>query len=348
MRLWLERTLFSHNFLYYLFHNCISYLQWKRVHWKLNTLLDPIHTGTDNTRSAATMRNTKAPQECEPPKVIVYDGSVSVDVLITNSKEGSVLSDVYKCMQIEGTFTNVIHANLYKTEEYQCTPDDKVESSSTDLVISRDGTSVRFGEYEHMTQKGRVVISREASAKFEEDIGDGLGLHYDIEANASVVVYKDKDDPSVSSHGVLVVAPNFIRAQTKLDTPVLSMNRSGYTKIKPDDNGDICNIHVKGSMIIDRYIRLNKCMGEPLGGWFFGQHSGEWFQPPKEMVIPEKQTELGIVERGDLVISRGNASVLVRSDGGVVAAGVVAVLQMPVYFSQLGDKHDSMTVVVFQ
>lgn len=93
------------------------------------------------------MSNTKATQECKPPKVIVYDGSVSVDMLITsmNSKEGLVMSDVYENVTIEGTLTSEIHPNLHKTQAYQCTPDDKMESSSTDLVISRDGTSVRFG-----------------------------------------------------------------------------------------------------------------------------------------------------------------------------------------------------------
>lgn len=156
-----------------------------------------------------------------------------------------------------------------------------------DVVTSRDGTSVCFGEYDHISSKGRVLISRGASVKFGKDIGDGLGLHYDIEANANMVVYTEKDDPGVSSHSVLAVVFNFTLAQDKEDTPVLSMNRSGYTKIKPNDNGDIRNIHVKGSMIIDRYIRLNKCMAGSPGGWFFGQHSDEWFQPPKEMVIPE-------------------------------------------------------------
>lgn len=33
-------------------------------------------------------------------------------------------------------------------------------------------------------------------------------LHYDIEAN-SVVIYTQKADPDVSSHGVVVIAPNF-------------------------------------------------------------------------------------------------------------------------------------------
>lgn len=69
------------------------------------------------------MSNTKATQECNPPKVTVYDGSVSMDVLLTNmnSKEGSVVSEVYENMKIEGTLTNVIDPNLHKTQAYQCT-----------------------------------------------------------------------------------------------------------------------------------------------------------------------------------------------------------------------------------
>lgn len=147
-----------------------------------------------------------------------------------NNKEGSVVSELNENMKIEGSLTNVIHANLHKTQHYQCTPDDQMESSSTDVVISRDGTSVHFREYEHVTSKGRVLISRGVLAKFDEDIGEGLGLHYDTEANGALVVYTDKDDPAVSSHGVLVLAPNFILAQEKEDTEDLTMNRIGYNQ----------------------------------------------------------------------------------------------------------------------
>lgn len=85
-------------------------------------------------------------------------------------------------------------------------------------------------------------------------------------------------------------------------------------------------------------------------GRFFRQHSGEWFQPPKEMVIPEKQPELAIVEPADLVISRGDASVVLRSGGGVVASRTLAVLLMLVSYGRSGDRHDMYTkiVVVFQ
>lgn len=298
------------------------------------------------------MSHTTISYECDQAKRTVYDGSVSMDVVIDNgnNKEGSVVSDRYENMKIEGDFTNVIHPNLRRTQRYQSTPGDQKESSNTDVVISRDGTSVRFGDYEHVTSKGRVFISRGALAKFEQDIGEGLGLHYDTEANGALVVYTDKDDPAVSSHGVLVLAPNFILAQEKEDTEDLTMTRIGYTKIEPDVNGGIRDIHVKGSMIIDLYIRLNKCMSVYPGGWFFGEHSNEWFQPPKEMVIPEKQPDLAIVERADLVISRGDASVVLRSGGGVVASGTVAVLLMPVSYGRSGDRHDIHTkiVVVFQ
>jgi hypothetical protein len=275
-----------------------------------------------------------------------------MDVLVdnANNKEGSVVSHLYENMKIEGDFTNVIHSSLRRTQRYQSTPDDQMESSKNDVVISRDGTSVRFGDYEHVTSKGRVLISRGTLAKFDKDIGEGLGLHYDTEANGALVVYTDKDDPAVSSHGVLVMAPNFILAQEKEDPEELPMNRTGYIKIEPDVNGSIRNIHVKGSMIVDHYIRLNKCTSVYPGGWFFGKHSGEWFQPPKEMVIPEKQPDLAIVERADLVISRGDASVVLRSGGGVVASGTVAVFLMPVSYRPSGDRHDIHTkiVVVFQ
>lgn len=194
-----------------------------------------------------------------------------------------------------------------------------------------------------MISKGTVIMSKGASTKFYEDIGTGLGLYYDMGAHASVVVYTEKDDPVVSSHGILVMAPNFTLAQDEKYTP--GQNRIGYIKIKPNDNGEVRDIHVKGSMIIDHYIFLYECMADLLGGWFFGQHSDEWFQPPKEMVIPEKQTELGIVEPGDLVISRGNTSVLFRANGGVVAAGYVTVLLIPV--RRAGDEH-IRSVVVFQ
>lgn len=194
-------------------------------------------------------------------------------VLITNTDEKcSVVTVVYDNLKVDGSLTLVIHPNLHKRHAYQCTPDDKIESSNTDLVISRDSTSVRFGEYDNMRSKGRVVISDKASVAFNEDIGDGLGLLYDIKDNAGVVIVNTaKDDLGVGSHGVLVLAPNFTLAQDKEYTPVLSMNRSGYTKITPDDNGGVCNIHVKSSMIINHCVHLDKV--DPLGGWFFGHHS---------------------------------------------------------------------------
>lgn len=297
------------------------------------------------------MSHTSISSECDQAKRTVYDGSVFMDVLVDNAnKEGSVVSHLYENMKIEGDFTNVIHPNLRRTQHYQSTPDDQMESSKNDVVISRDGTSVRFGDYEHVTSKGRVLISRGTLAKFDKDIGEGLGLHYDTEANGALVVYTDKDDPAVSSHGVLVMAPNFILAQEKEEPEDPPMNRIGYTKIEPDVDGSIRNIHVKGSMIVDHYIRLDKCMSVYPGGWFFGEHSGEWFQPPKEMVIPEKQPDLAIVERADLVISRGDASVVLRSGGGVVASGNVAVFLMPVSYRPSGDRRDIHTkiVVVFQ
>lgn len=298
------------------------------------------------------MTDTTTSHECDPAKRTVYDGSVFMAVRLgtIDNEKGSVVSEVYENMKIEGDFTNVIHANLHKRQPYQSTPDDQMESSSTDLVISRDGTSVRFGEYEHVTSKGRVLISKGDLATFDKAIGGGLGFHYDTEANGALVVYTEKDDPSVGSHGVLVLAPNFILPEEKEDTEELTMNRIGYTKIEPDVDGGIRNIHVKGSIIIDRYIHLKKYMAVSPGGWFFGQHSGEWFQPPKEMVINEKQPELAIAEPADLVISRGDASVLLRPGGDVVSSGTVAVLLIPVTCGRSGDRHDIQTkiVVVFQ
>lgn len=70
-----------------------------------------------------------------------------MDVWITNKTEDLPVSLIYKGVTIgrhvtiEGSLTNKIHPNLHKTKAYQCTPDDKMESSSTDLVVSRDGTS---------------------------------------------------------------------------------------------------------------------------------------------------------------------------------------------------------------
>lgn len=291
------------------------------------------------------MSNAEALEECEPAKVTVYDGSVSVDRMLINNKDGLIVSHVYENMTVEGSLTYNIHPNLHKREAYQCTPDGVTESSCTDLVISRFKSSVRFGESDQMASKGTVIFSRGASPQFDEDINDGLGIHFDMEANNCVVVYTNKDDPSITSHGVWVLAPNFTPAQDKEFTPVTSVDRSGYTKIKPDDDGNIRNIHVKGSMIIDKYIILSNDLAEPLGGWFFGEHSHLWFQPSKEMVIPEKQHELGIAEADDLVISRGNASVVVRSNGGLVTAGAVAVLQPSLYSR---DRSETRTIVIFQ
>lgn len=291
------------------------------------------------------MSNAEALEECEPAEVTVYDGSVYLDRLMINNEDGSFVSHVYDNLTVDGIITYNIHPNLHKREAYQCTPDGVTESSCTDLVISRLESSVRFGESDHTASMGTVIFSRGLLPQFDEDINDGLGIHFDMEDNNCVVVYTNKDDPSVASHGVWVMAPNFIPAQDKEFTPVTSVDRCDYTKIEPDDDGNIRNIHVKGSMIIDKYIILSNYLTEPLGGWYFGEHSHLWFQPSKEMVIPEKQHELEIAEAGDLVISRGNASVVVRSNGGLVAAGPVAVIR-PTICSP--DRSETRTIVIFQ
>ncbi|KAK2813570.1 hypothetical protein Q5P01_000727 [Channa striata] len=89
------------------------------------------------------------------PHVVVYNNSVSVDMLLENKTDRPFVQRVYRNLRIEGSVSNTVHANLRKIEAYACTPADTAESSFTDLVISRDGSSVRFGELDHVTIKGR-------------------------------------------------------------------------------------------------------------------------------------------------------------------------------------------------
>lgn len=270
------------------------------------------------------------------PHVVVYNNSVSVDMLLENKTDRPFVQRVYRNLRVEGSVSNTVHANLRKIEAYACTPADTAESSFTDLVISRDGSSVRFGELDHVTIKGRVLVSKGPSVQFDQDIGEDLGVHLSTQDSAGVTVYTEKD--YLHSHrnkrGVLILAPNFIDPQGDVNfAPATSISRPGYTKIKPDRFGGLRNLHVKGSLIIDTFVCLDQSIVPPIGGWYFGDRQHEWYRPPNGVIVPEKQTEFGVARAGDLVISRGNASVLIRGDGsGFMTAGFVALFYLTVSY----------------
>ncbi|KAK2832698.1 hypothetical protein Q5P01_016587 [Channa striata] len=257
-------------------------------------------------------------------------------MLLENKTDRPFVQRVYRNLRVEGSVSNTVHANLHKIEAYACTPADTAESSFTDLVISRDGSSVRFGELDHVTIKGRVLVSKGPSVQFEQDIGEDLGVHLSTQDSAGVTVYTEKD--YLHSHrdkrGILILAPNFIDPQGDVNfAPATSISRPGYTKIKPDRFGGLRNLHVKGSLIIDTFVCLDQSIVPPIGGWYFGDRQHEWYRPPNGVIVPEKQTEFGVARAGDLVISRGNASVLIRGDGsGFMTAGFVALFYLTVSY----------------
>lgn len=212
---------------------------------------------------------------------------------------------------------------------YPCTPPEDIESAPTDIVVSRNQSSVRFGDLTYMTSKGDVCVSKTLhglSVGFETPVYGGLGVRYDREFD-SVVVYVDNQVPSCKLHEVCIVAsnlmsPDFITKDCDTEHPKTGhLNREGYTKIEPDEDGLIENIYVKGSMIVDHYVHLNKA-DTPLG-WFSGEHSQHWYQPHSSTVTQEKQKTMAIAKAGDIVISIGTASVLFAANGNIHTSGPV-------------------------
>ncbi|KAK2813243.1 hypothetical protein Q5P01_000872 [Channa striata] len=185
------------------------------------------------------------------PHVVVYNNSVSVDMLLENKTDRPFVQRVYRNLRVEGSVSNTVHANLRKIEAYACTPADTAESSFTDLVISRDGSSVRFGELDRVTIKGGVPCQGSVrSIRPGHRRGSGCSPL----------------DPGQRGD------VNF--------APATSISRPGYTKIKPDRFGGLRNLHVKGSLIIDTFVCLDQSIVPPIGGWYFGDRQHEWYRPP--------------------------------------------------------------------
>lgn len=258
-----------------------------------------------------------------------YDGSVYV-VREYRDVQG-VLSIPYHNVRVKGDLKFVVHPNLSKPHVYSCTPSEDIVSAPTDIVVSRNQSSVRFGDLTYMTSKGDVRVSKTlngSSPDFEKPVDKGLGVHYVIESN-SVMVYVDNQAPSCKSRGVRIVASNFMSPDVVAeglgaDRPKEEhTNRDGYTQIEPDENGHIENIHVRGSMVVDYYVHLNK-VNAPLG-WFSGKHSQRWYQPHGTAVTREIQEAMAMAKPDDMVISRGTASVLIDAYGNIHSSGPVCV-----------------------
>ncbi|KAK2812084.1 hypothetical protein Q5P01_000083 [Channa striata] len=148
----------------------------------------------------------------------------------------------YRNLRVGGSVSNTAHANLRKIGARLHAAD--TESSFTDLVISRDGSSARFGS--SITRPSRVAPRVKGSVR---SIRPGhrrdLGVHLSTQDSAGVTVYTEKD--YLHSHrdkrGVLILAPNFIDPQGDANfAPATSISRPGYTKIKPDRFG-VCAIY---------------------------------------------------------------------------------------------------------
>ncbi|KAK2813508.1 hypothetical protein Q5P01_000792 [Channa striata] len=232
-----------------------------------------------------------------------------------------------------GSVSNTVHANLRKIG-VRLRAADTAESSFTDLVISRDGSSVRFGELDHVTIKGRVLVSEGPSVQFDQDIGEDLGVHLSTQDSAGVTVYTRRTTCTATEiKGRIDIGAQLHRSSRRRQFRSCHEHKqAGYTKIKPDRFGGLRNLHVKGSLIIDTFVCLDQSIVPPIGGWYFGDRQHEWYRPPNGVIVPEKQTEFGVARAGDLVISRGT-SVLIRGDGsGFMTAGFVALFYLTVSY----------------
>lgn len=286
--------------------------------------------------------------------IYVYNSSVHMSrVVRTNFTQTTFTRGMYSRITLEGSLTTVLHSNLHKTHAYRCTPVEMTESSETDLVISKDGTSVRFGELTHMTHRGTVVMATVPSTdsihasrsmtNLKEAIGDGLGLCH-VPSIAGVNIYKKGNVSTGPMDDILVIAPNFTPAAENTYHPLTRM-RATPDMIEIGPGG---NIHVKGSMVFTCMIDLDKTPPTPLHGWYCSLIPNAWFQAPITAQASDEQTRraMTIATSGDTVISRGYSSVLLRPNGCHAIVGPAAVVELPVYKG--GTTLHSQTAIVFQ
>ncbi|KAK2812289.1 hypothetical protein Q5P01_000044 [Channa striata] len=171
---------------------------------------------------------------------------------------------------------------------------DTAESSFTDLVISRDGSSARSGARSRDHQGSRPRVQGSACS-IRPGHRRGSGCSPLTQDSAGVTVYTEKD--YLHSHrdkrGVLILAPNFIDPQGDVNfAPATSISRPGYTKIKPDRFGGLRNLHVKGSLIIDTFVCLDQSIVPPLR-MVFRDRQHEWYRPPNGVIAPKSKLSLG-------------------------------------------------------
>lgn len=263
--------------------------------------------------------------ECPEP-LKTYNCSVYLTEVF---EPGTLCTRVFDNLTIDGELRYFIHPNLKKLEAYPCTPHDNETSSPTDIVVSTLDGSVRFGDGDHITPKGNVMVLQDpASLADTVPARNGLYVHRDKDA-CYCVVYTAGEDPDVHYHGTCVVASNFIEPNDpeEISDEPQALDRPGCVKIEPE-NGAVRNIHVKGSMFVDYYMRSNVVNERaPDKTWFVIDCNREqWFQPPDGVKNTKRPDGSGQPEPGDLVISKGNASVLLTARGGVHAKGPVWVL----------------------
>lgn len=258
----------------------------------------------------------------------VYNESVLLVLDVRNEERARVMMPEFHNWFIEGDLTFNVSTYLHKRTPCAYTPATTLESSMTDLVISRGASSVRFGECAHMTDTNAVTVNT-------ADSGTNLRLRYAQETH-SLAVYKNDED----TVWVWILASNFLTV-SETEPEDKSTEREGYVPISLDEHGNLNDIHVKGSIFIDTHIRVKECE-TAIGAWYHGAHSSEWYQPNAQVCIPDLKPMFAQALEPDLVVSRGNASVLIRPTGEVFANGSVCVIGLPKFGTVV-----SRTIVVF-
>lgn len=307
-----------------------------------------------------------APRQCSTPSsVVVYNRSIYIDGILHNTSACSAIATVvFNNATIEnGSIIYSIFPNLVKSHPYPYTPSAQNVSAYTDLVVSRNNTSVRFGERYDYSIRGDVVTNR-GTPSFNLQ-GDMLGVCYT--EDGCITVYTSRDDQTNEAAGITIIAPNFIDPQYDQEVfeYVLELSeedRIAYNAVKITNRkysgGEqrIDNVHVKGDIIVNYYVLLDHTVLDTTAEWFThgatnvggSSVSATWFQPPTPMPVlscediqEQRNFCRDVVCTNDIVVSRGYSSVLIRENGDVIAVGVVAVLLLP-YHGRL------KTVVVFQ